>query len=38
MTNNTLNSLTEWMKNPDNNVMWGWDSIAAMARGKVNNL
>ncbi|MCJ2374996.1 hypothetical protein [Pseudomonas sp. RGM 3321] len=26
------------MKNPDNNVMWGWDSIAAMARGKVNNL
>ncbi len=38
MANNSLNSLTEWMKDPGNNVMWGWDSIAAMARGKVNNL
>ncbi|WP_082304587.1 hypothetical protein [Pseudomonas amygdali] len=38
MANNTLNHLTEWMKDLDNNVMWGWDSIAAMARGKVNNL
>ncbi|MCH5512554.1 hypothetical protein ABNM12_09715 [Pseudomonas syringae] len=38
MATNTLNNLTEWMKDPANNVMWGWDSIAAMARGKVNNL
>ncbi|RMT98096.1 hypothetical protein ALP37_04409 [Pseudomonas amygdali pv. sesami] len=38
MANNTLNHLTEWMKDPANNVMWGWDSIAAMARGEVNNL
>ncbi|OUM07096.1 hypothetical protein BW686_11835 [Pseudomonas syringae] len=38
MANNTLQSLVAWMQDPRNNVMWGWDSIAAMARGKVNDL
>ncbi|WP_161460869.1 imidazole glycerol phosphate synthase subunit hisF [Pseudomonas syringae] len=38
MTNNTLESITAWMKEPLNNVMLGWGSIAVMARNEVNYL
>ncbi|MGN2437393.1 imidazole glycerol phosphate synthase subunit hisF [Pseudomonas syringae] len=38
MANNTLESISAWMKEPLNNVMLGWDSIAVMARGEVNYL
>lgn len=36
MTTNTLQSLLEWMGDPDTNVMWGWDAIVALARGPLN--
>ncbi len=36
--NNTLDGLVNWMANPANNVMLGWDAIAAMDRSKVNSL
>ncbi|MFA0994514.1 MULTISPECIES: imidazole glycerol phosphate synthase subunit hisF [Pseudomonas syringae group] len=38
MANNTLESISDWMKDPLNNVMLGWDSIAVMARHEVNYL
>lgn len=38
MANNTLESISAWMKDPLNNVMLGWDSIAVMARQEVNYL
>ncbi|EKG31569.1 hypothetical protein [Pseudomonas avellanae] len=38
MANNTLESISAWMKDPLNNVMLGWDSIAVMARHEVNYL
>ncbi|WP_059003356.1 hypothetical protein [Pseudomonas syringae] len=38
MANNTLESISAWMKEPLNNVMLGWDSIAVMARNEVNYL
>ncbi|MCR8718451.1 imidazole glycerol phosphate synthase subunit hisF [Pseudomonas syringae] len=38
MANNTLESISAWMKEPLNNVMLGWDSIAVMARHEVNYL
>ncbi|POD79176.1 imidazole glycerol phosphate synthase subunit hisF [Pseudomonas syringae group genomosp. 3] len=38
MANNTLESISAWMKDPLSNVMLGWDSIAVMARGEVNYL
>ncbi len=38
MPTNTLQSLLDWMAGPESNVMWGWDAIAALARGKVNLL
>ncbi|SOS34832.1 hypothetical protein CFBP6411_03475 [Pseudomonas syringae group genomosp. 3] len=34
----SIQGLTEWMANPANNVMLGWDSIAAMDRRKANSL
>ncbi|KPW83723.1 hypothetical protein SAMN05216596_101224 [Pseudomonas congelans] len=36
--NNTLDGLVDWMANPANNVMLGWDAIAAMDRSRVNSL
>lgn len=38
MANNTLESITAWMKDPLTDVMLGWDSIAVMARDEVNYL
>lgn len=38
MTSNSLDSLLAWMRNPQNNVMWGWDAIVAMDRNKTNTL
>ncbi|WP_024677963.1 hypothetical protein [Pseudomonas syringae] len=38
MANNTLDSISAWMKDPLNNVMLGWDSIVVMARHEVNYL
>lgn len=38
MAGNSLNSLLAWMENSQNNVMWGWSAIAAMARTKTNTL
>ncbi|WP_250548415.1 hypothetical protein [Pseudomonas congelans] len=35
---NSLQGLVNWMANPANNVMLGWDAIAAMDRSKVNSL
>lgn len=35
---NSLENIVTWMKNPGNNVMWGWGAIAALARGKLNTL
>lgn len=38
MTNHTIDSLLAWMRNPDHEMLWGWDCIAAMARGKTNQI
>jgi hypothetical protein len=38
MADYSLQQLLDWMKEPQNNVMWGWDAIAALSRGKVNTL
>lgn len=38
MTDNSLDSLLDWMKDKRNIVMWGWDAIAAMTRSKTNML
>ncbi|WP_125833329.1 hypothetical protein [Pseudomonas sp. v388] len=38
MADNSLKSLLAWMKDPASEVMWKWDAIAALARGKVNRL
>lgn len=38
MAGQTLPQLLAWMKGSDNQVMWGWDAIAALARGKTNTL
>ncbi|GAB7529472.1 hypothetical protein PS3A_18810 [Pseudomonas sp. 3A(2025)] len=38
MTNPTVESLLAWMRNPAHEMLWGWDCIAAMARGKTNQI
>jgi hypothetical protein len=38
MADNSLQSILDWMINPDSQVMWGWDAIAAMDRSKINTL
>jgi hypothetical protein len=38
MAGNSLESLLAWMRNDDNEIMWGWNAIAAMARSKTNTL
>lgn len=38
MAGQSLQQLLAWMKDPDSNVMWGWDAIAAVARDKANTL
>ncbi|MCQ9470071.1 hypothetical protein NRB15_06935 [Pseudomonas alliivorans] len=35
---NSVENIVAWMKNPDNNVMWGWGVIAALARANLNTL
>lgn len=38
MSDNSLQSLLEWMANPTTEVLHGWDSIAALSRDKCNLL
>lgn len=38
MATHTLESLLQWMRDPDTNVMWGWNMIAVMARNKTNQI
>ncbi|CAM3141767.1 hypothetical protein BZK31_06505 [Pseudomonas floridensis] len=34
----SVDGIAEWMANPANNVMLGWDAIAALHRSKINRL
>ncbi|GAB7529474.1 hypothetical protein PS3A_18830 [Pseudomonas sp. 3A(2025)] len=36
MSTYSLESLLQWMRAPNSNVLWGWDAIAAMDRSKTN--
>ncbi|WP_295474913.1 hypothetical protein [uncultured Pseudomonas sp.] len=38
MSDNSLQSLLEWMANPTTEILHGWDSIAALSRDKCNLL
>jgi hypothetical protein len=38
MADNSLQGILGWMKNPQSEVMWGWDIIAVMDRRKINGL